>query len=1071
MTPGTENVEKMEKTNARNPNSNAEKEAIHSGHFMVSDIDDTEAQDDIDSVSVPVLEAEDTTEVDPQQGFDFENACKETSNTYTFGPCSCKSISIDATLTKLFQCMTIAYSGKLTSPRWKNFKGLKLRWKDKIRLNNVIWRAWHMQFVMRQSPLVCQFASPLDGDTHNKPEFVHPQAVVLEGKYWKRRLETVCAEYKKWRLFYKDKQYRTNRAMSDAGLDFDCFGWQPRSHQSFHSPSSMIVDDDPFIDFNDTLFSCLIPNQPFAFPNPREIARGAGLADFMQPGLIQLQPNLEDFMDTWDNMFNTKLPVVNEEQPEEASLQTLLEQTAQSQQSNQLQNCFASSLSNQTSSSTQQYSSPGKNFDVDAASALSGLYSIGDNEFPSMDMTSMQAMASDEYKTQIDISNNYKRQTSNLQPMTSSDYKRQAAVRMETMTSNNYKSQADNLQTMVSNNFKPQADSVQAMPSDDYKCQGRGMQAMRSDDYKAPRSTMRSTTSNDYARRVSAPMPPPPPHPQNSHLGPSPPLQDVLGQPGLESINQGQLNATPVSLPQQNFGSASQQIFGSASQQNFSSGQQSPRHSPPQTFVSLNTSSPPSPEQLFLDSKSLSQRTSHLPSKLPTQKYVNIRRAPSPVPPTSSSPSISALSSPGSVQIIQSQPASTLLVHAGTPRHRESKSLTSLLSSTATTASHQQSRTDGQKHDVFIMPKGTPRMRSRSMSGPQATTAGLGVSAATSSILAHTPGVPSSALLAQLLTTGTYLRPDKVPDQPLPATSPGVTLISTVTNSQPSQTVVISPITLTTDTTGQILATTSLPSLAVSTLDNTPFSTTVTSSNSPPTLMGCPPPSVSDNRTSPPKPFRPKSDTERVQYREHRRVCHINAEQKRRCNIKGGFDMLHTLVPSLAQSPNSKISKAAMLHKAGEYIIQLRAERAQLQDEAELLRKQIESLNQAINVCQSQLPATGVPVSRQRASKLKDMFEEYVRKRTMQNWKFWIFSSLIQPLLNSYNNCVSTASMEDLCRTVLTWLEQHCSLVALRPAVLNSLRHLSTSTEILSDPSRIADEATQAVTKSAPRSQ
>lgn len=31
------------------------------------------------------------------------------------------------------------------------------------------------------------------------------QAVVLEGKYWKRKLATVTAEYKKWRMFYKNK--------------------------------------------------------------------------------------------------------------------------------------------------------------------------------------------------------------------------------------------------------------------------------------------------------------------------------------------------------------------------------------------------------------------------------------------------------------------------------------------------------------------------------------------------------------------------------------------------------------------------------------------------------------------------------------------------------------------------------------------------------------------------------------------------------------------------------------------------------------------------------------------------
>ncbi len=31
------------------------------------------------------------------------------------------------------------------------------------------------------------------------------QAVVLEGKYWKRKVDAVASEYRKWRLFYRDK--------------------------------------------------------------------------------------------------------------------------------------------------------------------------------------------------------------------------------------------------------------------------------------------------------------------------------------------------------------------------------------------------------------------------------------------------------------------------------------------------------------------------------------------------------------------------------------------------------------------------------------------------------------------------------------------------------------------------------------------------------------------------------------------------------------------------------------------------------------------------------------------------
>lgn len=37
------------------------------------------------------------------------------------------------------------FSGKLVSPKWKNFKGLRLLCRDKIRLNNAIWRAWYIQ--------------------------------------------------------------------------------------------------------------------------------------------------------------------------------------------------------------------------------------------------------------------------------------------------------------------------------------------------------------------------------------------------------------------------------------------------------------------------------------------------------------------------------------------------------------------------------------------------------------------------------------------------------------------------------------------------------------------------------------------------------------------------------------------------------------------------------------------------------------------------------------------------------------------------------------------------------------
>lgn len=44
----------------------------------------------------------------------------------------------------------------------------------------------------------------------------------------------------------------------------------------------------------------------------------------------------------------------------------------------------------------------------------------------------------------------------------------------------------------------------------------------------------------------------------------------------------------------------------------------------------------------------------------------------------------------------------------------------------------------------------------------------------------------------------------------------------------------------------------------------------------------------------------------------------------------------------------------------------------------------------------SVLPANGAPVSRQRTSRVKEMYTDYVRDQTLQNWKFWIVSSLLK---------------------------------------------------------------------------
>ncbi|XP_023240604.1 carbohydrate-responsive element-binding protein-like [Centruroides sculpturatus] len=333
--------------------------------------------------------------------------------------------------------------------------------------------------------------------------------------------------------------------------------------------------------------------------------------------------------------------------------------------------------------------------------------------------------------------------------------------------------------------------------------------------------------------------------------------------------------------------------------------------------------------------------------------------------------------------------------------------------------------------------------------------------------------LPQNAVLAQLLMSGTTIAPRL--DRPLSFTN--VTTTTTTTTTLSSTVTIINsipPLAATTPT--FVLSPVAIATVAsVPTLQRNLFVDTATNQ-----IVGCQtstqdgiPASISpallnssiDGSGSPNKPFRPKSDEERVQYKEHRRVCHINAEQKRRCNIKNGFESLRHLLPSLSQNPNAKVSKAAMLQKAAEYIRALKVERQQQQEEAELLRQKRDSLNESISLYQKQLPATGAPIPCQKTNRMRELFDDYVRTQTLQNWKFWIFSLLMEPLLEAYNDTVSTGSINELCESVLEWVNQHCSLITLRPGVLNSLRNLGTTTNILTDPTRLPEEATRAVAK------
>uniref|UniRef100_UPI00398E3FE3 MLX-interacting protein-like n=1 Tax=Pristiophorus japonicus TaxID=55135 RepID=UPI00398E3FE3 len=252
-------------------------QVIHSGHFMVSS---------------PHGE---------RRGCDFDTVNRRTCRTYRFGPRSRGRLNIDPSLSRLLECMTLAYSGKLVSPKWKTFKGLRLLWRDKIRLNNAIWRAWYTQYVEKRKNPVCGFITPLEGteaDEHRKPE-----AIVLEGNYWKRKIEVVIKEYHKWRIYFKKRLHKNqdDDLSSLAKEDIIAKSVEKWSSQILQDSVPMeegdtILCDLEYLlsDISDTLFTMTQETKPW--PNAGEVVYTSN-ADIIQPELAPLQPNLDELMD------------------------------------------------------------------------------------------------------------------------------------------------------------------------------------------------------------------------------------------------------------------------------------------------------------------------------------------------------------------------------------------------------------------------------------------------------------------------------------------------------------------------------------------------------------------------------------------------------------------------------------------------------------------------------------------------------------------------------------------------------------------------------------------------------
>uniref|UniRef100_A0A0N5B539 BHLH domain-containing protein n=1 Tax=Strongyloides papillosus TaxID=174720 RepID=A0A0N5B539_STREA len=292
------------------------KETIHSGHFMTSYVhSDNLFSDKSCGPSVEIDNELDQTENDViSTSYNSEDGGQKSVTYYKFGPNNSKSIDIDITLNKLKKCLNSAYD-KMTTPKWKNFNGMKLNSKQRIRLNNIIWRSYHefrkSQFENKKSDSkkkipIWHFSVPDDDTTHAKVE-----GSIVEGMYWKRKIAAVRAQYKRWRTDRK-LEIKTKSGCCEKGkqkISCECVDYKIippaiRTKSLTPMPNMNGFDYDGYDDLENDL-----SNQIYETLNSHYFEDQCGNtmrtnSDLIQPNLYGIMPSYQDFMSNEHEFFD-----------------------------------------------------------------------------------------------------------------------------------------------------------------------------------------------------------------------------------------------------------------------------------------------------------------------------------------------------------------------------------------------------------------------------------------------------------------------------------------------------------------------------------------------------------------------------------------------------------------------------------------------------------------------------------------------------------------------------------------------------------------------------------------------
>jgi len=187
----------------------------------------------------------------------------------------------------------------------------------------------------------------------------------------------------------------------------------------------------------------------------------------------------------------------------------------------------------------------------------------------------------------------------------------------------------------------------------------------------------------------------------------------------------------------------------------------------------------------------------------------------------------------------------------------------------------------------------------------------------------------------------------------------------------------------------------------------------------------------------------------------------LNADSKRRQNIKNGFECLRSLIPELNDPMNAKISKAHMLEFTARHIENAADERDEMKSNLNRLEIERTQLQEKINQFQMRLPTDGlptVPTARQTREVSNALFRRYVNERTRKNWTFYPYSLFLRSLYDEFQTTIKCDSGDEFLRSLNEWKTKSLNLSQLRQAATTTVMKMGEQTSFLTAPERVPDE-------------